>query len=305
MDRDKIITKLKQNLGDKYDYSLITNSLIYNGIKIKIICPNHGLFEKNIIDAIYKKSGCGKCSGNSKSTLEEVITKFKNKHGGIYDYSKIVYVNNRTKICILCPKHGEFYQTPNDHLYYGCSKCCGNDKKDMYYFLSEAKEIHDNLYDYNNFKLINWKIKSEIKCNKCGLIFYQTPNSHINQQHGCPSCNKLSKGENKIQILLLKENIKFIKNKTFKKCFNKHKLQFDFYLPKYNICIEFNGIQHYEPIEFFGGDIKYQNQIKNDNIKTLFCKDNNIRLIKISYKEYSKIENIIKTISNGKSYNFK
>lgn len=305
MDKSKLINKLKKSLGNKYDYSLINDSLTCNGVKIKLICPIHGVFEKNILDALYKKSGCGQCSGNSKSNLKEAIIKFKNKHGNKYDYSKSIYINNRTKICIICYRHGEFFQTPNDHLYYGCSKCYGNNKKDLCYFLEKAKIIHGELYNYANFRLTNWRTKSEIKCNKCGLVFNQTPNSHIDKQQGCSSCNKISKGENKIQIILLKENIKFIKNKSFKNCCNKNRLQFDFYLSDYNICIEFDGIQHYRPIKFFGGKKVFDYQIKNDKIKTKYCKDNNIKLIRISYQDYSKIENIIKDLFNEKPYNSK
>ena len=78
-------------------------------------------------------------------------------------------------------------------------------------------------------------------------------------------------------------NIK--KKKTFKGCKSKKLLQFDFYLPKYNILIEYDGIQHYKPVGFFGGKKEFKETQMRDNIKNKYCKDNNINLIRIRYDE--------------------
>ncbi len=90
-----------------------------------------------------------------------------------------------------------------------------------------------------------------------------------------------------------RNNITYIYNKSFETCRNKNVLPFDFYLSEYNICIEYDGIQHFESIEYFGGDDKLKYTKKLDNIKNKWCEDNKIKLIRISYKNYNNIENIL------------
>lgn len=116
------IKKAKEVHGDKYDYSKVVYKTI--NTKVCIICPEHGEFWQTPVNHIWSKNGCDKCGGTNKLTLEEFIKKSKKVHGNKYDYSKTKYVNNKTKVCIICPIHGEFLQRPNDHLSgYGCPKC--------------------------------------------------------------------------------------------------------------------------------------------------------------------------------------
>jgi len=138
-------------------------------------------------------------------------------------------------------------------------------------------------------------IKIKIICKKHG-IFEQTPDNHINKKTGCPICNE-SKGEKEIRIILNNLNIKYIKQKTFNNCKNKRKLPFDFYLTDYNLCIEFDGIQHFKSIEYFGGEKVLKETQKRDLIKNNYCKENNIKLLRIKYNE-----NILKKL---KKYNEK
>ena len=108
-----------------------------------------------------QKRACPKC-GNSKKgqdkklTKEEFIEKAKKIHGDKYDYSKVDYINNRTKVCIICPEHGEFYTRPEVHLAknkHGCPMCFYKEQsirqtKTTEEFIKEAKEIHGDKYDY-------------------------------------------------------------------------------------------------------------------------------------------------------------
>lgn len=87
--------------------------------------------------------------------------------------------------------------------------------------------------------------------------------------------------------------IEYIKQKSFEGCVYKNKMQFDFFLPDFNLCIEFDGIQHFRPIEYFGGINALNEQINKDNIKNKFCYNNNIKLIRIPYYEYDNIEKIL------------
>lgn len=128
--------------------------------------------------------------------------------------------------------------------------------------------------------------------------FKQSPDHHINRKHGCPRCNE-SKGENEIRSILDLNKIKYINQYKFPDCKNKNELPFDFYLPDSNTCIEFNGIQHYKPVLYFGGIDKFKQQQINDNIKKEYCKNNNIKLIIIRYNEV--IKNKLCKIHQGKT----
>ena len=113
---------------------------------------------------------------------------------------------------------------------------------------------------------------------------------------GCPICNE-SKGEKEIRIFLENNAIKYSRNKRFNKCKDKKTLPFDFYLPKYNLCIEYDGLQHFKSIEFWGGEISLLEQKQRDQIKTTFCKENNIKLRRIKYDE-NILEKLKKWIKN-------
>ncbi|EFX2640874.1 GIY-YIG nuclease family protein [Shigella sonnei] len=118
---EEFIARSRVIHGDKYDYSLVE----YKGSnkKVKIICPEHGVFEQtphNHLDG----GGCRKCGGNAPLDTETFIAKAKAVHGDKYDYSKVVYKNNRTKVKIICPEHGVFEQQPNHHLQgKDCAEC--------------------------------------------------------------------------------------------------------------------------------------------------------------------------------------
>lgn len=123
-------------------------------------------------------------------------------------------------------------------------------------------------------------------------MFYQTPGAHLGKRtHGCPICNE-SKGEKEIRKFLIKNNINFINQKTFPGCVDTRNLLFDFYLPELNLCIEFNGIQHYKIINIFGGNNRFEEQLKKDKIKVGYCKNNNIQLLAIRYDE--NIESVLR-----------
>lgn len=134
-----------------------------------------------------------------KLTQEEVIARFREVHGDRYDYSKVVYKEANKKVCIICPIHGEFWQTPSHHLRgQGCPICGRNigiqkrtSCKDE--FIKKAKIVHGDRYDYSKVEYVDCKTKVEIICKEHGS-FWQTPSNHIFGR-GCPKCRaeKLSK----------------------------------------------------------------------------------------------------------------
>ena len=149
-------------------------------------------------------------------------------------------------------------------------------------FITKSNLIHNNKYDYSLVNYENSSSKIKIICPVHG-IFEQTSSEHLHGS-GCPTCND-SKGERKISKYLSEHEIKFEKQMKFQNCKNINLLPFDFYLPEQNICIEFDGRQHYEIIEYFGGEQKLKYTQHNDQIKNDFCKNNNIQLIRIKYDE--------------------
>ena len=124
---EEFIEKARKVHGDKYDYSKVDYKDALT--KVTIICPKHGEFYQ-IPDNHLGGNGCPSCSGNKKLTTEEFIGKAREVHGDKYDYSKVDYVNYNTEVCIICPEHGEFYQTPDIHLRgISCPACRENRPK--------------------------------------------------------------------------------------------------------------------------------------------------------------------------------
>jgi len=290
---EEFIEESKKIHGDRYDYSKV--NYINNITKIEIICKKHGIFFQTPLGHL-KTKGCPICSKEKTSLGKEGFIKLAKKiHGEKYDYSKVKYVNNKTKVEIICKIHGSFWQIPNRHLQgNGCSVCANNYKSNTEEFIKKANIVHNNLYDYKLVNYINAKTKVEIICKKHG-IFYQIPNSHLNGR-GCPVCNN-SKGEMLIANYLEKHKISFIPQKTFDDCRNKRVLPFDFYLPNYNILIEFDGKQHF--INDNWGKDNYKKTVFHDNIKTNYSIEKGIKLIRIRYDEINYIGEIIENFVNS------
>jgi len=288
---EEFIQKAKLIHGDKYNYLKVEYK--NNNTKVCIICPEHGEFWQNPIHHL-KKHGCPKCKNCYVPTTEEFIQKAKEIHGDKYDYSKVEYKHSQQKICIICPEHGEFWQIPNHHLKkHGCPKCVNVYSPTTEEFIQKAKLIHGDKYNYLKVEYKNNNTKVCIICPEHGE-FWQTPNSHLNNT-GCPKCQR-SLGEEAIEKWLKENNILYETQKRFKECRNILPLPFDFYLPNNNICIEFDGEQHFQPIKYWRNN-NYFNEIqKHDQIKNEYCQKNNIKLIRISYKKLKKTNNILENI---------
>lgn len=284
---EKFIKDAKKKHGNKYDYSRV--EYVDYKTKVCIICPIHGEFWQKAADHLIR--GCRSCS--CRYTTQEFIKKTREIHDNKYDYSKVEYKKAHEKVCIICPIHGEFWQKAYLHLQgYGCDVCGGSKKLTTQEFIEKANLVHNNKYDYSKVKYINNRVKVEIICKKHGE-FWQTPSDHL-QNCGCPACNK-SYGEKLISFLLEKNGLEFETQKTFDDCRNINPLPFDFYLPYYNLLIEYDGIQHYDKNSYFWEETLE----KRDEIKNKFCKNNELNLIRIPYwyKE-NKIGNIIKKVKN-------
>jgi len=280
----------------KYNYSKV--NYINNKTKVEIICKEHGSFFMKP-NSHLSGQGCKKCSNMKVSSLHDFIKESNLKHNNLYSYTKSIYINSHSKIEIICKDHGSFFMKPCDHVNstQGCPKCgkikaSNKTRKNTNLLIEQFKKNNGDIYDYSKIEYINNSSKIEIVCKKHGS-FLQTPKSHL-RGDGCPKC-MCSKGERKIINYLEKNNIKYSIQKTFNNCLsqNGNKLKFDFYLEEFNLCIEYNGEQHYSAIDFFGGEDKYNKLIFNDNSKILFCNNSNIQLLIIKYTDYNNIDTIL------------
>lgn len=196
---EDFISKANKVHENKYNYSLV----IYSGCdnKVKIICPEHGIFEQSPYYHL-KGQGCPICryikaakNNPNLSNTEEFIEKANKRHNNFYDYSKVKYVNAKTKVCVICPKHGEFYVTPNNHLRgKGCPECGKIKKKEASKYTKEewielANKKHNWKYDYSKVLYNGSKEKVEIICPMHGE-FWQNPVNHLSGD-GCPKCSKV------------------------------------------------------------------------------------------------------------------
>jgi len=279
---NRFIQKSNELFKYKYDYSLVEYK--NNKIKVKIICPIHGIFEKSPNKHLLGQ-GCQKCalensSKKQRSNNKEFIKKSLNIHNNKYNYSLVNYKNSKTKVKIICPEHGIFEQTPTKHLKgCGCPNCANNVKLSNSEFIKRSNKIHNGKYDYSLVQYENNRTKVKIICPEHGT-FKQIPTNHLRGK-GCNKCKINSIGEETIKNILKDKNINFIHQKTFDDCKNKLKLPFDFYIYDLNMCIEYDGRQHFNiNTKFYSEDIKI-----NDNIKNKYCKLNNIKLLRIKFDE--------------------
>ena len=277
---EEFIEKAKIVHGDKYDYSKVEYVNTY--VKICIICPEHGEFWQSPSNHLQGK-GCFKCgyieSGLKNSLSTKVfIEKSKEIHGDFYDYSKVKYINNHTKVCIVCPIHGDFFIRPMDHLQgQGCGRCFNERRhlvklKSTSCFINEAKIKHCDFYHYSKVKYINNDTKVCIICPKHGE-FWQTPHNHLKGQ-GCPKCNS-SKLEQSVRLALFKK-INFLEQHSVKNMGNQ---KLDFYLPDYNIAIECQGKQHFKDDFRKTQNFNFTKQIERDIRKDKICRENGIKLL--------------------------
>ena len=245
-----------------------------------------------------------------KKSFDLFVEQAKKIHGNKYNYDQVKYEGNNVKVKIWCNTCKEFfYQAPRIHLCgKGCKKCGKKQWLLKHYmglsnFIKKARTIHGNKYDYSQINYINSYTKVCIHCNQCNNDFLQDPHSHLRRK-GCPYCRQ-SKGETQVKVWLDLRGIKYKTQYRFNNCRNKNPLPFDFYLPDYNACIEFQGQQHYlsamqtnlAKSEVIGKQ-EFKNLQQRDQIKRNFCKENNIQLLEIKYNEKvnKKLENFFKKL---------
>ena len=284
--KEEFVEEARKIHGDRYDYSGV--EYINNKTPVCIICPEHGEFWQKPENHLVAKQGCPKCyhkrAGDTlRMTTESFIARAREIHGDKYDYSKVVYVNNRTKVCIVCPIHGEFWQKPVNHINkkQGCPKCCPNPKTTTEAFIEKSRSVHGGRYDYSKAVYKNNITPVCIICPEHGE-FWQKPMNHL-AGCGCPECGlDRSKQETKLYNVLSEQYNceRHYKNDIL------GRQHIDIYLKDFNIAVEYQGEQHFRPVEKWGGKEYFEKQVKRDKTKNRICEENGILLLYFVPQKY-------------------
>lgn len=230
-------------------------------------------------------------------THERLISKAKEKHGDRYDYTFTTQSTLRTKQHIVCSTHGGFQQSWDTHIIAGsgCPKCAKESnaprmselglskRKSTDDFISEAKELYGDRYDYSTVEYKNTHTAVQVGCPSHGT-FNVKPVKHLSEFQGCPYC-RMSLPEEIIMRFLIMNNVEFVYQKRFDGCVSEkgNPLPFDFFLPHAGILIEYDGEQHSDP-----------EVSKRDNVKTAFANSANYNLVRIPSTSRRRIPHILK-----------
>ena len=246
---------------------------------------------------IHNKTGCPQCRGGVQKTHEEFINRMNTINSDIKIFD--IYTNAKTKILCQCKICGNKWSAlPNSLLRrHGCPKCDIERKyKTHNEFINEMLSINPNIEILDTYSGINNKILCQ--CKICGNKWKPIPDSLLHG-HGCPTCNK-SHGEKVIEKYLISKSINFISQKTFNMLLgiNGGNLSYDFYIPDYNLLIEFQGLQHKQPVDFKGeGHEKAKDNFKvqqeHDKRKREYAKKHNLELLEIWYFDFDNIDKIL------------
>lgn len=271
--------------------------------KLKFVCKHHkdkGVQEITLDKIVHRNHGCKYCAyeNTSKRTQisTETIIRRCNELG--IDYVDRYSSNGETWVKYICPDH--YYKGEQNvswyHLKTCASKCpyCTGRYKTTDDFIKEMQGINSDIEIIGEYTGSEFPVKC--KCKKCAHIWSPIGRS-LKYGQGCPVC-KNSKGEKQIYKFLTLHKIDFESEKTFEDCKNKRMLRFDFYLPTYNLCLEYDGEQHFNPIDFASKGTEWANSCfnqnrKRDEIKNQYCKKHNIKILRIPYWEINNIENIL------------
>lgn len=292
-------SEMKKIYGRKLKFKIPNK--ITKDTQITAICKHHGEITHSVG---YFKSGkgCEYCSGK-KTYWPDFIKLARKVHGDKYDYSQTeIPKRNADKITIICPEHGQFRQFAWLHLSgSGCPECVGYPNKKTREqreneFIQKARDLFGDKFDYSKVHYVNNDTNVTLTCKEHHIEFETSPDTHLRGSGACPMCTR-SIGEAKIYGYLSRHKIKF---------FTQHKIEHnnplckrqylvvDFYIPEYNVVIEYNGKQHYQHVEFFHSDgFTLEDQKIRDNTLVDILTSKGIRLLTIKYNKIDEIDDIL------------
>jgi Zn finger protein HypA/HybF involved in hydrogenase expression/very-short-patch-repair endonuclease len=235
---------------------------------------------------------------NSLISVEEICERADNSDKILLEYVGNEKSSERTFLvkCKNCGEESYRYM----RKFGGCRGCARKAAtKDTEFFQIKALSIHYGKYDYSDSVYIGTECKIKIFCKKCDKYFYQTPHNHLSGK-GCPIC-KESKGEIRIGKFLSDNNIFFIRQHKFDDLKNINHLKLDFFVPSWNMIIEYDGQGHDKPV--FGKTMeekieKLKKTQQNDRLKDNYAINNNINMLRINWRYFKNIEKILEKSIN-------
>lgn len=287
-----------------------------SGVNVKVICDccgkqyttSYSNYNKHINNVdmdvcrncIPKKAYKATWEQRAKSNFEK-LRKFCDDNGYDLLTNEFEYSGTHMIIYYRCKKHGIQHGSLDNMIHgHGCIVCSYEKRgKSLRHSIDYVKDIVESV---NNNKLLNpddYIGANEhnliVQCGSCGRKYETSFCDYIkNGQVRCASCSKKeSYGEFQIRCFLECNKIKFEQEKRFSDCYDIKELPFDFYLPDYNMCIEFDGQQHFADGNGFGN---YEYIARHDAMKNEFCKSHGINIIRIPYWHMSKIDEILKFV---------
>lgn len=295
------LSRMKESHPNDYEDYVLKSKYIDSHHKVKLYHKPCGKTIEMMPTSFTSGRGCQKC-GRKKAAIKEMKS-IEEAQKDIPNYIHILsgYNGAFSKVLVHCDHCNNTYKVGYHDLTrkYCCSICKGNHTNYTTSLL--AKEISD--VTCGEYSLIGTYVKAtkkvSIKHNVCGNTYLVTPH---NFRHGrrCPYCYK-SRGEKNIEYILKRHKISYESQKKFPNLVIKGNLSYDFYLPKYNTLIEYQGEQHYKPVRHFGGKAEFRIQMERDKEKREYAKSMGYKLLEIPYTIYkpSDIENhILEFIKN-------
>lgn len=281
---DQFKAEVKELVGDEYSVISEYKAALQN---IK--------FRHNLCGTEYKArpndflngNRCPKCgmesSIRSRSYSQEEFSRLIfEKTDGEYEFVE-PYRGNMAKIKCCHNACGFIWEIrPNDIMNgHGCPRCNGGLEWNNQRLQDELAKRYGE--DYTVLGVVVDAItKVDIRHNVCGNVWNVKPVS-ITLEQQCPYCHARSRGEQWIDGWLKDQGVNFNSQQVFDDCRDERCLPFDFYLPSYNLVIEYDGEQHYHPVKMFGGKESYEYTHRHDLIKNKYCEDNGINLLRIPY----------------------
>lgn len=286
--QEEFVNKLKDILPD----ISVIGEYSTARLPIECRCEKCGYEWSPLPTNLLRGHGCPRCVGHLQKTHEQFVKEVE-AIGKVTVLGK--YKNAHSPVLVKCNKCGKEWAPHASNLLngIGCKSCC-------YEIVGKKNSISDDVF-IKRVSNINPTIKihstysdgprkrANCTCSVCGFSWVPEAH-HLIEGHGCPQCSVPSVGEHEIQNVLDTYNIEYIRAYRFDelrgvggKC-----LSYDFYLPKHNLLIEYQGQQHYEPVNYFGGEDKFKIQQEHDKRKRDFALSRNIRLIEIRYDEDTK-----------------
>lgn len=289
--------KKRHKLSNSEFMNKINNDIIvmneYDGYDsiINCKCKKCGYEWNTLAQNLIYKHGCPKC-GVNKLSQDEFKQKLQHSQTNLELIGQ--YLGMAKLSTFRCLKCGYEYQTtPSNALRHGCRKCY-NKSRAMSFddFICQLKQSNEYISYIGGFENSTSRVK--VECLKCGYV-WTTRAYYLLGYTGCPNCKK-SHGEDIIKKYLDNNQIKYEWQKKFDDLYGDYnrKLSYDFYLPEYNLLIEYQGKQHYVPVKLFGGEEGLKIRKRYDDKKRNYASTHSINLLEISYQENieEKLENI-------------